>query len=416
MRIAVIGSGVAGLVAVHHLRRSHEVQLFEAEARPGGHAHTHRLELPDATIDVDTGFLVYNDRTYPIFSALLEELGIATRSSDMSFGVTDERTGVEWRGTSINTVFAQRRNLLRPEFLGMLRDIRRFHRVARDVVRSDADVSVTLQDVIDQYRFSRAFKEWYLVPLGSSIWSADPRHVTSTPAVTALRFFDRHGLLDLGRHPEWRTVVGGAARYVEAILAPLRAAGRLHLASPVRSIEREDDYVEVRTDQRSERFDHVVIATHSDQALAMLSDADLFEKEMLSAIRYQANRATLHTDASLMPTNRRAWASWNFHRFEVEREEATLTYHLNTLQGLATKTPLFVTLNCDDRVAEGHVIEKMDYHHPILDEGALRAQARWSELQGRRRTWFCGAYWGYGFHEDGARSAVDVCHGLGVRP
>lgn len=414
MRIAVIGSGVAGLVAAHYLAKSHDVSLFESDGRLGGHAHTHRVELPDASVDVDSGFLVYNDRTYPVFQSLLAELGIATHPSDMSFGVVDEQSGLEWRGTSFNTVFAQRRNLVAAGFLKMLRDIGRFHRIAHNVLEDAPDVNVSLEDVLGQHRWSKGFREWYLVPLGASIWSADPSNFTKIPAMTVLRFFERHGLLDVGQHPNWRTVSGGSANYVEAIARPLRNERRVRLNEPVESLVRKEDGVWLTSANSAEMFDQVVIAAHSDQALRLLPDADRTELEVLSAIRYQPNRATLHTDASLMPKAKRAWASWNFHRLENAPSGAALTYHLNQLQGLSTTTPIFVTLNRDDAIDPSHVISNMDYAHPIFDAVALRAQARRNEVQGRRRTWFCGAYWGYGFHEDGARSAIDVCRALGV--
>ncbi len=414
MRIAIIGSGVAGMVAAHLLRREHDVVLFEADDRPGGHTHTHRIELPDATVDVDTGFLVYNERTYPLFCRLLDELGVPTQPSDMSFSVSDERTGLEWRGTTLSTVFAQRRNLVRPAFLRMLGDVYRFNRLVRGLLDQPPPPDVTLADILAPHRWSRAFEDWYLVPLGSSIWSADPATFTGIPAATFARFFDRHGLLRLRDQPSWRTVSGGARRYVDAILAPLAEEGRLRLAAPVEKIRRGPGGVEVVGASGVEQFDQVVVATHSDQALRLLSDAAPAERAVLGAMRYQPNSAVLHTDTRLLPKNPRARASWNYHRLRSDTAGATLTYYLNPLQSIPSRTPVLVTLNRDEAIDPAKVLARMHYAHPVLDAAAIAAQGRRHEINGVRRTWFCGAYWGYGFHEDGVRSAVEMCRSLGV--
>jgi predicted NAD/FAD-binding protein len=414
MRIAIIGSGVSGLVCAHLLHGRHDVVLYEADDRPGGHSHTHRVELPDATVDVDTGFLVYNECTYPLFCRLIDRLGVATQPSDMSFGVTDRRTGLEWRGTSPSTVFAQRRNIGRPAFLRMLADVGRFNRLAQGLLESPPPDEVTLEDVLSAHRWSAGFRDWYLVPLGSSIWSAGPRTFTQIPAATFARFFERHGLLSLRSQPRWRTITGGSRSYVQAILRPLEAEGRLRLGTPVDKIRRAADGVEVVGPGGLELFDHVVVATHSDQALSLLSDADRSERQILGAIEYQANRATLHTDARLLPRNRRAWASWNYHRLEADTDQATLTYHLNQLQAISSKTPMLVTLNRDDAIDPELVLARMDYAHPVLNAAVVAAQRRRAEISGARRTWFCGAYWGYGFHEDGVASAVEVCRAFGA--
>ncbi len=414
MRIAVIGSGVSGLVTAHLLRGRHDVVLYEAAGRPGGHSHTHRIELPELSCDVDTGFLVYNKRTYPLFSRLLDELGVASKPSDMSFSVADQRTGLEWRGTSFSGVFAQRRNLVRPDFLRMLADVIRFNRLARGLLADPPSATVTLEEVLAPHRWSAGFRDWYLVPLGSSIWSADPSTFTQIPAATFARFFERHGLLNVRDRPEWRTVNGGSKRYVDAILRPLRDEGRLRLGSPVGKIRREPGRVEVVSDAGVDTYDHVVLATHSDQALSLLSDPDRREHETLSALRYQSNRAVLHTDASLLPAERRAWASWNYHRLGAEQDEATLTYYLNRLQGIDSATPVLVTLNRDEAIDPGKVLARMEYAHPVLDPAAARAKGHRDEINGTRRTWFVGAYWGYGFHEDGVRSAVETCRAMGV--
>ena len=281
MRIAIIGSGVSGLVTAHLLRGRHDVVLYESDDRPGGHSHTHRIELPELTCDVDTGFLVYNERTYPLFSRLLGELGIASKPSDMSFSVADQRTGLEWRGTSFSSVFAQRRNLARPDFLRMLADVAGFNRLARGLLAEPPPVSVTLEEALAPHRWSAGFRDWYLVPLGSSIWSAAPSTFTQIPAITFARFFERHGLLKMRDQPRWRTVDGGSKRYVDAILRPLRNEGRLRLGTPVGKIRREPGGVEVVSEAGVDTYDHVVLATHSDQALRLLSDPDRGERETL---------------------------------------------------------------------------------------------------------------------------------------
>ena len=324
------------------------------------------------------------------------------------------RTGIEWRGTSPSTVFAQRRNVARPAFWRMLADIGRFNRLARGLLEDPPPDTVTLEDVLAPHRWSAGFRDWYLVPLGSSIWSADPTTFTRIPAATFARFFERHGLLRLRDQPRWRTVTGGSQTYVQAILGPLQAEGRVRLGTPIDKIRREPGGIELVGPGGVESFDHVVVATHSDQALRLLSDPDRLESETLGAIRYQPNRATLHTDARLLPRNRRAWASWNYHRLQADTDQATLTYHLNQLQGIPSTTPVLVTLNQDDAIDPELVLARMDYAHPVLDPGTVIAQGRHREINGARRTWFCGAYWGYGFHEDGVRSAVETCRALGV--
>jgi predicted NAD/FAD-binding protein len=410
MRIAIVGTGVSGLVCAHLLSRRHDVTLFEADGRPGGHAHTVTVDLPDGSYDVDTGFLVYNERNYPGLVKLFADLGVATKPSDMSFGVADEVSGLEWKGSSFDTVFAQRRNLVRPAFWRMLADIVRFNRMARELLETDDDPGVSLEDLLGRGRWSSQFLNWYLIPMGSSIWSADPSTFLDMPAVTFARFFANHGLLEYGNQPGWRTVVGGSKRYVDAIVGPLGDA--LRLDDPVTKITRAEHEVEIHTARGPEHFDHIVVATHSDQALELLSDPSPLEREVLGAIRYQPNRATLHTDESLLPHNRRAWASWNYHRLPDHPGEATLTYRLRTLQGIESADELLVTLNRDDAIDPAKVLATFEYAHPVYDVAAIAAQKRHEELNGVQRTWFCGAYWGHGFHEDGVQSARVLCRRL----
>jgi predicted NAD/FAD-binding protein len=413
VRIAIIGSGIAGMTAAHLLHRDHDVHLFEADDRPGGHANTVHLHLDGREVAADTGFLVYNERTYPRFTRLLAQLGVVTQRSDMSFSLTDRVSGLEWRGTSLGTVFAQRRNAVRPRFLAMLADVARFNRLARRLLEDPTAPAGTLADLLAGHRWSQGFFDWYLVPMGSAVWSADPTTFTRIPARTFAEFFGRHGLLRFGDQPEWRTVTGGSSRYVEAIVAPLRHRGRLHLATSITKVRREAGRVELLTDTGPSAFDHVILAVHSDQALGLLSDPTGEERATLGAIRYQQNRATLHTDTRLLPVNQRAWAAWNYLRPPERTHQATLTYYLNRLQGLDLARPLLVTLNRDEEIEPDLVLRRFDYAHPVIDQPAVSAQSRQKALS-RGDVSYCGAYWGYGFHEDGVNSAVAVCERFGV--
>ncbi len=416
MRIAIVGSGISGLVCAHLHDGQHEVTVFEAADRLGGHTNTVEVEVSGEVHRVDTGFIVYNERTYPAFSAMLGHLGVATKGSDMSFSVSDERSDLEWRGTSPSTLFAQRRNLANPAFHRMLLDVVRFNRAARRLAAdSEARSDLTLGEFLAEGRWSPQLVDWYLVPLGSAIWSADPASFTDIPASTFARFFDNHGLLRLGDQPRWRTVDGGAATYVEAIRAGLR--GRVQLRSGVEKVVRRpaDGTVELVTaDGDLAVFDHVVVATHSDQALRLLADPSAAERDILGSIRYQPNRATLHTDGRLLPRSPRAWASWNYHRMSMPREKATVTYYLNRLQGIDSRLPILLTLNRDEDIDPGAVLASFTYDHPVLDAGAVAAQRRHHEISGRDGISYAGAYWGHGFHEDGVQSALGVSRALGA--
>jgi len=431
MRVAIVGAGVSGLVCAHRLHPHHDVTLFEAADRPGGHAHTVTVDLGAGEVhDVDVGFIVYNETTYPHFTALLGELGVATEPSNMSFSVRDERTGLEYASSGLGAVFAQRRNLLRPSFVRMLADVARFNRRARrlaaraEAVRGDiafydeahALDQVTLADVVSQGRWSRAFVEDYLVPLGAAIWSADPTTFLSFPAVAFARFMDNHGLLSLGRRPSWRTVVGGSRRYVDAVVRPLGT--RVRLTDPVAKVRRlagAQGGIEIVTALSGvERFDRVILAGHSDQMLALLSDATANEREVLGALRYQPNEATLHTDERFLPRRRAARASWNYHAGVATGAAVSLTYWMNRLQSIRSSRPLLVTLNRGDEIDPDQVLGRFDFDHPVFDVGALAAQRRLADIQGVDGTYYAGAYWGYGFHEDGVRSALDVCRHFGV--
>jgi len=412
VRIAIIGSGVSGLTCAHILSAHHDVVVFESERRAGGHANTVAVELDGRTHHVDTGFIVYNERNYPIFSSLLDELGVATRPTEMSFAVSDDVAGIEWRGSSPASIFAQPSNLVRPAFLAMLRDITRFNRAARALLAGPTDDGLTLDEFLSRHQWSEGFREWYLVPMGSAIWSCDPSVFGRFPAASFARFFHNHGLLGLGERPQWRTVIGGSQRYVRAIVDPL--GPRVRLATRVSKVVRRRSGVELATDRGGvEHFDHVIIATHSNDALEMLSDPTDAEHDVLTALRYQPNEAALHVDPSLLPRRGRARASWNW-RNTSSSGAATLTYDLSRLQGHETSTPICLTLNQTDAVDPALLLDTMTYWHPVFDARAMAAQRRHHEISGHGAISYVGAYWGYGFHEDGARSARDVCEELGV--
>jgi predicted NAD/FAD-binding protein len=413
MRIAIIGTGISGLTCAYLLHPRHDVTVFEADVRPGGHSHSVRVDLADESVVVDTGFLVYNERTYPGLVRLFDRLGVPTQPSDMSFSVTDDATGIEWRGTSPTTVFAQRRNLLRPRFHRMLVDVARFNRRARRLLEEPAPDSRSVRTFVADGGWSDAFVDWYLIPMASAVWSADPRTVMDWPMATFARFFDNHGFLSFGDQPQWRTVTGGAVTYVEAILRPL--GERVRLGCPVRKIARSGHGVEVLSDRFGpERFDHVIVATHSDQALELLADPSTVERDVLGAIDYQPNEAILHTDARLLPRNPLARASWNYHRPVAPSDRATLTYHLNRLQSIRCREELCVTLNRSESIESDRILARYEVAHPVLDTRAVTAQQRYDEISGANRTWYCGAYWGYGFHEDGLQSGLRVSRAFGA--
>jgi predicted NAD/FAD-binding protein len=399
MKIAVIGAGIAGNVAAWRLQREgHDITVFEAQAHVGGHTHTHAVD----GLAIDTGFIVFNDRTYPRFVALLDELGIASQPSSMSFSVRNEASGLEYNGTRLATLFAQRRNLVRPSFYRMLADIVRFNREAPRMLASLE--SPTLGEYLLANGYSRAFIGDYLIPMGAAIWSTDPRRMLGFPARFFVRFLANHGMLTIDERPQWRVIQGGSARYVEKLVAPFRH--RIRLNAAVRSVRRTPGAVLVD----GERFDYAFIACHSDQALRMLADPSAVEREVLGAIRYQENEAVLHTDTALLPRRRRAWAAWNYHVRPEHQGPVALTYNMNILQSLDARETYCVTLNRTSDIDPARVLKRLVYHHPLFTPAAVAAQARHSELNGvgrtEHRTYFCGAYWRFGFHEDGVVSAL----------
>src|SRR5579875_2958875 len=377
MRIAIVGAGISVLTAAYLLHGAHEVTVFEAEPRPGGHSHTVSFETDSGRRELDTGFIVFNDRNYPSFTRLIERLGVATQPSDMSFSVSDGRGSFEYASHSLDGLFANRRHLLSARFNRMLLEVPRFQRAAAELLHS-GDEQLSLRAWLRDQRFSEHFVERLIVPQVSAVWSADPRQLWSFPALFLARFFDNHGMLSLRERPRWSTISGGSRRYVQALIAPFR--DRIALRSPVRAITRDAAGVSVTVDgAEPQRFDQVVIATHSDQALAMLADASWREREILSAIPYQPNEAVLHTDTSLLPRRRRAWASWNYHLLERPQERTTVTYHLNRLQRLPGAEQFCVTLNLTERIDPAHVIKRIAYAHPVYTPEGVAAQRRIAE-------------------------------------
>jgi uncharacterized protein len=411
VKVAVIGAGISGLVTAHLLAGRQEITVFEANAYPGGHTNTVRVDTADATHWVDTGFIVFNDRNYPRFERLLERLGVEHQTSDMSFGVSDGAGDFEYCSASPNGLFAKRAHLATPWFHRMIADLVRFNRDARQLLARD-DAGPSLGQWLDGREYSRPFVERLLVPQAAAVWSADPRQMWSFPARFLVEFFDNHGMLGFRGRPRWRTVQGGSHRYVQALIAPWR--DRLRLSTPVQAVTRLVDHVEVKPHGgEAERFDEVVLAAHSDQALALLTDASDREHELLGAIPYARNQAVLHTDTRLLPTRRRAWASWNYHLLDEPAGASTVTYHMNRLQALRADREFCVTLNRGDAIDPAKVIRKIDYAHPVYTAAGQAAHARHAEISGRNRTHYCGAYWGWGFHEDGVASAVRVAQRLG---
>ncbi len=412
MKVAIVGAGISGLVVAHLLHDRHDITVFEAADYAGGHTNTIRVDTPHETHHVDTGFIVFNDRNYPRFEQLLAKLGVAWQPSTMSFSVSDGRGDFEYSGASPNGLFAKRSHLLTPWFHRMLTDLGRFNRAARELI-SSAD-TVSLGEWLERQRFSRPFIDRLIVPQVSAVWSADPRQIWRFPARFLAEFFDHHGMLGLRGRPRWRVVSGGSARYVEALSAPF--AERIRLRTPVRKVRRDEHGVLVWPHGgEAERFDEVVLATHSDQALRVLEDADPLERSILSAIPYQVNEAVLHTDVRLLPRRRRAWASWNYHWQPDPSPRAAVTYHMNRLQSLRAEREFCVTLNRTEAIDPDRVIRKITYAHPVYTRAGVAAQARVGEISGRDRVHFCGAYWGWGFHEDGVRSALQVAERFGAR-
>ncbi len=414
-RIAVIGAGISGLASAYFLNRRHDVVLYEAGPYLGGHSNTVDVSLEGVTCGVDTGFLVFNERTYPNFIELLRELNVASIASDMSFAVSMENGALEWAGTSLDTLFAQRLRLLSPSFIRMVTNILHFNRNSQRYLSEVHGKAVSLGELLQENAYGALFRDAYLLPMAASIWSSTPADILKFPAATFLRFCLNHALLQVNDRPQWRTVKGGSREYVRRIAATLPDC---RLNTPVVAIERVAGKVSVRTAAGLEEYDAVVLATHAPTSLAMLADASPEERDILGGVRYQSNTAWLHTDASLMPRRSKLWSAWNYLSGEQQdgQRPVCVSYWLNQLQSLPFETPVIVTLNPPQPPADDSVLARFEYEHPIMDQATIDAQHRLQEIQGSRQVWHAGAWTGYGFHEDGLKSALRVAHAFDAAP
>jgi len=413
MRIAIIGGGVSGLVSAYLLNEDHDIVLFEANDYIGGHTHTIDVPMGDRCYAVDTGFIVFNEVTYPNFLKLLGRLRVEYQPSSMSFSVKSERDGIEYGAHNLNSLFAQRKNLLDPSFYRMIRDIFRFRSEFGRLLEKEPQEK-GLAAFLRSQGYSGRFIDYFIIPLGSALWSADPQRMDDFPLATFVRFFANHGFLQIKNPLEWKVIKGGSARYVDKLIEPFR--GKIRLGVPVRAVTRHPDRAEVRLDGAIvERFDHVVLAVHSDQALAMLSDPTPAERETLGAIPYQENLTMLHTDTRILPDRRSIWSSWNYCIPREQLNRAVITYDMSILQSLRAPEEFCVTLNRPEVIARDRIIGTYDYHHPVYTTAAPAAQKRHSEISGVNRTHYAGAYWGYGFHEDGVNGALAACSYFGKR-
>lgn len=404
LNIAIIGGGIAGNTLAYHLHQQHQITLFEANDYIGGHTHTHQVEVGGETHAVDTGFIVFNDKTYPQFEHLLREAGVAWRDSSMSFSVRNELTGLEYNGTTLNSLFAQRRNLLSPAFYRMVRDILRFNKQSLSLLAPGTEIA--LGEYLQQHGYSRQFILDYIIPMGAAIWSTDAEQMLQFPARFFVRFFHHHGMLTIDQRPQWRTIVGGSAAYLQKLTAGYR--DRIELNCPVASVQRHAQGVTLNTKNgQSLTFDYVFFACHSDEALRILGvEATAAESDILAAIPYQDNTVYLHTDARLMPKRKLAWAAWNYHVTPSPSGKVQVTYNMNILQGIQSAESLLVTLNYTDAIDPAKIIKKLHYRHPLYTLQGARAQARHADISGHNRTGYAGAYWRNGFHEDGVVSAL----------
>jgi predicted NAD/FAD-binding protein len=412
MKIAIIGSGIAGLCSAYLLNRQHEITVFEAEDWIGGHTHTVPVTLDGQDYAIDTGFIVFNDWTYPNFIKLMDQLGVASQPTEMSFSVSDPRSGIEYNGNNLNSLFAQRSNLLSPRFWGMLRDILRFNKeVQKDLLDGQIGAETTLGDYLKQQGYGQRFIEHYIVPMGAAIWSMSLADMLAFPLQFFVRFFRNHGLLSVSNRPQWRVIQGGSSAYIKPLTASF--AERIRLSCTVQKVTRQADGATVISSAGSERFDEVIFACHSDQALRLLAEPSLREREILGALRYADNDVVLHTDTRLLPRRELAWASWNYRLGGPTEQPAALTYNMNILQGIQAPQTFCVSLNQTDKIEPNKILARYTYAHPQYSLAATAAQARWQEISGQQHTHFCGAYWASGFHEDGVVSALRVAEAFG---
>ena len=412
MNIAIIGSGISGLTCAYLLNRSHAITLFEAGDRVGGHTHTVDVKVDGKEYAVDTGFIVFNDRTYPNFIRLLGQIGVGFKATEMSFSVTDPDSGLEYNGNNLNSLFAQRRNLLSPRFWGMLRDILRFNKRAQsDLSEGRIAADTTLDEYLKAGGYGEQFILHYIVPMGAAIWSMPMAQMLNFPVEFFVRFFKNHGLLSVNNRPQWRVIEGGSSAYIAPLTATFKQ--KIRLNCPVIRVERDADGVVIHSSAGSERFDKVVFACHSDQALKLLAKPSKAERSILGALPYADNEVVLHTDTRLLPSRKRAWASWNYRLGGAGHTLAAVTYDMNILQGIQSDTTFCVSLNQSAGISPSMVLGRFTYAHPQYSLAAVAAQARWEELNGAQHSFYCGAYWANGFHEDGVVSALRVARSFG---
>ena len=406
MKIAVIGTGIAGNVVARRLHKEHDITVYEAGAHIGGHTHTHDIVHDGRQYAIDTGFIVFNDWTYPNFIALLDELGVESQPTNMGFSSRCETTGIEYNGSSLNQLFAQRSNLFRPRFHGMIRDILRFNRESRELIDHN-DETLSLGGYLEENHYGRLFIDNYIIPMGAAIWSTDPQQMLAFPACYFVRFLANHGLLNIKNRPQWRVIKGGSREYAKKLTAPF--SDRIRLNQAVVAVKRLPTHVEVQAaDGATEHYDQLFIASHSDQALGMLTDPSAQEQAVLGAIPYQKNEVVLHTDISVLPGKRRTWAAWNYLRRQDDNKRVSVTYNMNMLQGIEAPETFCVTLNDTHNIDPDKIIRRLQYDHPVYTTEGVAAQQRHREINGQRRTWYCGAYWRSGFHEDGVVSAMNT--------
>lgn len=410
MKIAIVGSGIAGLGAAWLLSRNHEVVLFESHDRLGGHTHTHQVTLRGREYSVDTGFIVFNPDNYPLLNRMFDELGVSSQPTTMGFSVHDGASGLEYNATNLNAMFCQRGNLVSPRFLRMVGEILRFYRECPSLLDEVGD-GPTLGDYLSANGYSALFVHDHLVPMACALWSSPSGRILDFPAKYLVRFMANHRMLQVQGRPGWRVVSGGSSSYIGALESNWQASVRLGTA--VQAIGRNDDAVLLTTGAGEETFDQVVLACHADDALALLSDPSRDEASVLGAMRFQDNDTVLHTDARVLPQRRAAWAAWNAYVPAEPEAHCTVSYYMNLLQSIDSPEPFIVTLNRSQDIDPGKILARMNYRHPVYDHASVAAQGRRSEINGVRRTWFAGAYWGFGFHEDGLRSGVDVANALG---
>ena len=408
MKIAIVGAGISGNAIAHLLHKEHKITLFEKNDRIGGHSHTHKIQIEDKTISVDTGFIVFNKKTYPLFTSLLDKLGVDYEDSNMSFSVFSKLSGLEYNGTNLNTLFSQRKNLFNFKFIKMVLEIFRFNKKALELL--SAKEEITLGDYLANHNYSSYFSKHYILPMGSAIWSSNIETMLNFPAKFFVKFFHNHGMLNINDRPQWLTITGGSESYVKKLCEPF--INSIKLNSNIRFIERMENKVIIHHNQGSENFDYLFMACHSNEALKLIKDTSYVEKELLGSIPYADNDVYLHTDASIMPKHKLSWAAWNYNIDNKSHEPISLTYNMNILQNIKSESPVLVTLNPKSNIDPKKIIKKLNYSHPTFNIDGINAQKKHHLISGVNRTFYAGAYWGNGFHEDGVKSAYDVVNQL----